>query len=46
MTKTAKVLFKDGIQVGYTELSDEYEGEWVIEDDGDTYTVIVEQKGE
>ncbi len=39
---TEAVLFKNGIEIGYTEPSDEYEGKWFIEDhDGNTYTVIV-----
>ncbi len=38
---TQAVLFRGGVELGYTEPSDEYEGEWTIEYDDNTYTVIV-----
>ena len=39
---TQAVLFRGGVELSYTEPSDEYEGEWYCEDgDGNTYTVIV-----
>lgn len=38
---TQAVLFEGGVEVGYTEPSDEYEGEWYFEHDGNTYTVLV-----
>lgn len=41
---TEAVLFRNGYELGYTEPSDEYEGMWFIENDGNTYTVYVEVK--
>ena len=38
---TEAVLFRNGVQLAYTEPADEYEGEWSLDDDGNTYTVIV-----
>lgn len=38
---TQAVLFRGGVELGYTEPSDEYEGEWYFEYDGNTYTVLV-----
>lgn len=42
-TWTEAVLFDEkGNQVAYTEPSDAFFGEWILEDDNDVYTIIVE----
>lgn len=38
---TQAVLFRGGHEICYTEPEEEYEGEWILEDDGNTYTVMV-----
>lgn len=44
---TEAVLFEDGKEVCCSEVSDEYLGEWILEDDNDNeYVVIVEVEGE
>ena len=44
---TEAILFEEGYEVSYTEPSDEYLGEWILEDDNNNeYVVIVEVEGE
>ena len=43
---TEAVLFEDGQEVCCSEVSDEFLGEWVLENDEDEYVVIVEVEGE
>ena len=39
---TEAVLFKNGSELCFTEPSDEYLGEWILEYNGDEYVVFVE----
>ena len=39
---TEAVLFKNGCEVCCTEPSDQFEGEWILHDGDNTFTVIVE----
>lgn len=44
---TEAVLFEDGQEICCSEVSDEYLGEWILEDDNDNeYVVIVEVEGD
>lgn len=40
---TEAVLFENGSQVCYTEPSDEYLGEWSLEDNGNEYVVFIKE---
>jgi len=41
---TEAILYKKGKQVAYTDPSDEFFGEWIIEYNGDDYVVMVERE--
>lgn len=41
---TEAVLFKNGSEVNYTEVCDEYFGEWELEYNGDTYKCTVRKE--
>ena len=41
---TEAVLFQNGSELCFTEPSDEYFGEWILEYNGDEYVVLVESE--